>query len=204
MDSSFRTSGQPSNRGPGQRLIALNSLAEAPTDAASVSPVTAFHGLVDLLLGSPCSRTRGCAFNLTDDNIAEIATALPRLRNASFGRVCSANSCRTTVSSLVSLSTRCKKLSFLEIHFNTMNLRGDLESASADPRPGNSPGFPERSDFSLSLGIAPISTSDEDIGPVLTGFLTIFGSLDKISGYTTGQRKLSLRLDEMRTVQRLV
>ena len=98
-------SGQPSSRGPGQNLITLNSSVGARVDAAFVSPIREFHGLVNLTLGSSCSRARGCAFDLTDGDIAGIATALPRLQHADFGRACSANSCRTTVSSLVSLST---------------------------------------------------------------------------------------------------
>jgi len=191
-------SGQPSSHGPGQSLITLNSLAYVRIDAAFMSPIAEFHGLVHLTLGSSCSSTGGCAFNLTDDDMTRIATGLPRLRHARFGRVCSANSCRTTVSSLVSLSTRCRELGFLEVHFNTINLRDDLESVLADPRPDNLPPFPERGHFSLSLGDAPISITGEDVGPVLTGFITIFGPLYQIYGRTDGQRGLSSRLSAMR------
>jgi len=85
-----------------------------------------------------------------------------------------------------------------------VNLRDDLESGSTDPRPNDLPSFPGRSYFSLSLGYAQILISDEDVGPVLMGFLTIFGSLDRISGYTASQTKLSSRLDEVRTIRRHV
>ena len=91
------------------------------------SSLTTFYGLVHLILGSPCSSRGGCAFGLTDDDIAEVATALHNLVNAVFGSVCAANSCRTTLSSFLFLSTRCKNLEFLEVHFNTTNLRDNIQ-----------------------------------------------------------------------------
>ena len=83
-----------------------------------------------------------------------------------------------------------------------MNLRDDLGSVSADPRPNDLPSFPGRSYFSLLLGYAPILINDEDVGPVLMGFLAICSFLGRISGYTAGQTKPSSRLDEVRTIQR--
>jgi len=190
-------SGQPSSRGLGQNLITLNSSADARIGAAFMSPITEFHGLLNLKLGSSCSSTGGCAFNLTDDDIAGIAAALPHLRRANFGRVCSANSCRTTVSSLVSLSTLCRELNLLEVHFNTINLLGDLEAVLTAPRPDDFPPFPERTFFSLSVGDMPISIADEDLVPVLEGFITIFGPLYGIHGHTDGQKELDSRLWKM-------
>jgi len=73
-----------------------------------MSPIMLFHGLVELTLESSCSGAGKCTFRLTDDDVAEIATALPKLVCATFRAVCFANSCQTTVSSLAFLSTRCK------------------------------------------------------------------------------------------------
>lgn len=85
------TSGQPPGRGPGQKLAALNSFMEVPIDAAFVSPIMVFHGLICFTLRPSCSGTGGCTLNPTDDEIAETAAALPRLQCAMFGPVCSAN-----------------------------------------------------------------------------------------------------------------
>jgi len=194
--SSGQDSRAPFNHAPGQKLTVLRCWADVSVDAAFMYPITLFHGLVKLLLDSPCSSVGGCAFSLTDNDVAEIATALPRLRRAIFGSACSANSCRTTVSSLVFLSTRCKSLEYLELHVNTTNLRDDLESVSVDPRPEDLPSSPERP-LTLFMADAPYSISEEDVVPVLTSFLRILPSLDEIYGNNTGWRELNLRLREI-------
>lgn len=119
-----------------------------------MSPVMLFHGLVRLRLESPCYIDK-CGFLLTDENVEEIATALPRLVNATFVRVCFHNSCETTVFSLVSLSVCCKNLEDLKIHFNMEYLRKELNSLSMDPRLNDLPSkFPER-EFCLTVSRAP-------------------------------------------------
>lgn len=150
------------------------------------SHITPFHGLVHLILESPCSGTGGCASGLTDDDIAEVATALHNLVNAVFGSVCAANPCRTTLSSFLFLSTRCKNLEFLEVHFNTMNLRDNLQFVLVDPRLHNSHPVPGCHTVSLSLSKAPASINEEDVGPVLVGLLEIFPSLSESNGSDVG------------------
>jgi len=181
----------PPNRGPCQKLIILECWVQDPVDIAFMTPITLFHGLINLTLVSYCSTMPGCIFSLTDDNIEKITTALPRLSEAIFGRVCSANSCRTTVSSLISFSIHCKSLVYLEIHFNTTNLRSDLDSVSTDPRLDNLPSFPEGEPFSLSLLDVPISISKEDIGPVARGFCRIFPQLERFEGIGTTVEELN-------------
>jgi hypothetical protein len=181
--TSLRQNSHPSlNRGPIQRLGGLLSFPGAPINALFMSPIMLFRGLIFLRLASACSITGGCAFGLTDDDIAEIATALPHLGEAVLGTVCSANSCRTTVASLVSFSTRCRNLEVLEIHFNTANLRNDLESVSADPRLDDLPSLRTCDIFSLSLSNAPYTINEDDVVPVLKGLRRIFPSLTEISG----------------------
>ena len=194
--SSGQDSRAPFNHPPGQKLTVLECWVDVSVNAAFIHPIMLFHGLVELMLVSPCSSVGGCAFSLTDNDVAEIATALPRLRNATLGSPCSINSCRTTVSSLAFLSTRCKSLEYLGLHFNTTNLRGDLESVSVDPRPHGLPSSPGRS-FSLLMANAPYSISEEDVLPVLAGFLRIFPSLGRIYGNNTGWRELSRSLKEV-------
>lgn len=172
------SSGQPSNHGPVQKPIVLVSRVEIPVDAAFISPIMQFHGLVKLTLKSSCFNGSGCTFSLTDD-VAEVAIALPRLRDARFGYVCSTNSCRTTISSLFSFSTHCKDLGGLKIHFNTRNLLGDLTSVSEDLRLRNAHSLPKCKLWWLNMGGAPLDIRAEDRGPVAAGFLGIFPSLQE-------------------------
>jgi len=186
----WQDSHAPPHRGPCQKLDFLESRVPTPVNAALISPIMQFHALVFLTLESACSDADGCTFSLTDDDVTEIAIALPRLRDAHFGEVCSANSCQTTVSSLIPFSVHCKDLVLLSIHFNTGNIREDLEVASMDPRLNDSPSFSERSVW-LLLSDAPYLISEEDVEPVLTGFLTIFPSLEEIGGHGSEWDKLN-------------
>ncbi|KAF9783788.1 hypothetical protein BJ322DRAFT_1196951 [Thelephora terrestris] len=179
---SEKSSYPPLHRGPVQTLRGLFTFMEVPIDADFMSPITLFRELIFLCLTSSCSTAGGCGFSLTDDDIAEIATALPRLVEVSFGTICSANSCRTTVASLVSFSTQCRGLEQLEVHFNTENLRNDLELASADPRLTELPSLRTSNIFHLFLSSAPYTIDEDDLVPVLRGFHRIFSSLTKISG----------------------
>jgi hypothetical protein len=172
--------GQSSNRGPGQKPIVLESWVDIPVDAAFMSPIMQLHGLVELGLRSTCFNGNGCTFGLTDKDVAEIAIALPRLRDAAFGHTCSANSCRTTVSSLLSLSTHCKDLEELQIHFNTINLLGDLTPISEDLRLRDAHSLPKCGLRTLDVWNAPLRIGAEDRGPVAAGFLGIFPSLSVI------------------------
>ena len=102
-------SGQSSHssikHGPTQRLTLLEIFPKVTVDTVFMSRVIQFRELTIFSVWSACSPVQGCAFNLTDGDIEEIATALPRLEKATFGDVCSANSCRTTIKSLVSPRT---------------------------------------------------------------------------------------------------
>ena len=179
--SRHASSSQPSDRRPVQKLIVLESCAEIPVDATFMSPIMQFRGLAKLWLNSSCSNANGCTFSLTDDDFAEIAIALPRLKDATFGGVCHANSCRTTVSSLLSLSTHCKDLEELEIHFNTTNLLGDLTSILEDLRLRGEHLLPKCRLWWLGVRNAPLQIRVEDCGLVAAGFLGIFSSLREIN-----------------------
>ena len=179
-------SGQSSHpslkHGPAQRLTLLDILPNVTIDTVFMSRVIQFRELTILRLKSACSHLQGCVFNLTDDDIAEIATALPHLEEAVLGRVCSANSCQTTIESLVFLSTRCRDLRVLEVHFNTTYLRNDLEFVLTDHLFHDLPTRRTSDNFHLSLSRAPCGISGDDFALVLMGFRRIFPSLSEISG----------------------
>ena len=101
------SSGQPSNRGLVQDPIVLESRVEVAVDAAFISPIMQLYGLVEMTLKSSCFNASRRTFSLTDDDILEVAIALPRLKDAKLGYMCSTDSCQTTGSSLLSLSTHC-------------------------------------------------------------------------------------------------
>jgi len=173
-------------QGPGQRLTTLACLAHVSLDAAFVSPIMLFRGLAHLALRPPCFSPGGCTFRLTDKDIADIAMALPKLEEALFGHVCPVNSCLTTVSSLLFLSARCKNLTWLEIHFNTTNLRRDLESMVENPRLRDLCALPKCPLGQLIVSQAPFLIEEGDYEPVLAGFRCIFPSLGGVAGMVEG------------------
>ena len=183
-----------SYRVPGRKLTTLIYWAGISVDAASISPVMSFHGLAYLALRSNCYHPDGCGFGLTDDDMAEMAAALPNLVDASFGYVCTANSCRTTVSSLLFLSTRCKNLEYLEVHFNTRNLRDDLKSMPENPRLRDLYTLSRCRLVQLSVSYAPLRIDVEDYGAVLAGFLRIFPSLRELFGEASSWGELNSKL----------
>ena len=193
---SGQSSHPPLRHGPIERLRQLTIVPDVIIDATFTSRIIQFRRLTSLTLKSACYTVGGCAFKLTDDNIAEIAAALPRLEKAMLGRACPANSCQTTVTSLVSLSTRCKNLRFLDIHFNTANLREDLDSLSTDLRLDSLRTVRTSNKFHLYLSKTPYTINEDDVVPVLRGFRRIFPSLVKIWGESGPWDKLNLRLPE--------
>ena len=195
--SSGQSSHSPLKHEPIERLRELRIASKSIIDAAFMSRIIQFRGLTSLKLPSACYTGNGCGFKLTDNDIAEIAAALPRLEVAVLGDACNANSCQTTVASLVSLSTQCRHLNWLEIHFNTTNLWNDLNSVSADPRLDSLPTLRASNNFLLFLACAPCTIDEDDIVPVLRGFRRIFPSLAQIRGFDDLWKRLNSRLPEV-------
>ena len=80
-----------------------------------------FTGIGCLIRGTTC-RSR-----FTDQDVEALAVALPRLEYLTVGEwPCYANTCPTTVLSLLSLSVHCTSLKHLNIRFRTMNLPVDV------------------------------------------------------------------------------
>ena len=122
-----------------------------------------------------CDKEGSCSFHLTDDDVQDLAVALPFLVALSLGRACRFNACRTTVSSLLSISIHCLGLELLEIHFNTRTITGDIQRL-LDEDSGR--GKPRCKLRALRVGRLPLEVQDEqDIGTIATGFLDIFPSL---------------------------
>lgn len=150
-------------------------------DSTLISCFRVFQNLSALRLGSGCSRDM-CGFRLTDEDISQLAMQLPGLRHVFLGVVCPHNTCMTTVNSLLVLSTHCKGLQELTIHFSTRNLARDMKDSFNNPlRRSSSP--PSRCPLSeLNVWLAPLlpEALGGEVFPTLAGLVDIFPCLQKI------------------------
>lgn len=150
-------------------------------DGTFVSCFRVFRNLSALHLGNGCSREM-CAFRLTDEDINRLAMQLPGLRQLSLGIVCPHNTCTTTVDSLLVLSTHCKGLHELSIHFSTRNLAQDMKDSFKNPLRRN-PCPPLRCPLSvLDVWLAPLPPEalGGEVFPTLAGLVDIFPCLQRI------------------------
>jgi len=175
-----------SDTGPRPRIVApfLSHLFcdyDVELDATFISCFRIFRNLSTLHLGNGCSREM-CAFRLADEDISRLAIQLPGLRHLSLGSVCPHNTCMTTVNSLLVLSTHCKGLHELSIHFSTRNFARDMKDSFNNPLRRSS-GPPSRCPLSvLDVWLAPLLP--EALGGesflTLSGLVDIFPRLQKI------------------------
>jgi len=75
------------------------SLPSSNADAPLASPIQIFHNLAEIIIERFCERQ--CIFKLNDDNVTELALALPQLESLSLGHPCSRNTCSTIVACLL-------------------------------------------------------------------------------------------------------
>ena len=181
--SSNQVTHVPRNRGPYQTLTTIycDYAASCQVNAAFMSPVMLFRGLNTLHLEWICS-TGWCGFRLTDDDVGEMAAALPNLTALDLGSICSADSCQTTVASLLIISTCCKHLKVLRTHFRTGNLLHDLDSMPSNPRLHGLFQLPRCRVRGLCLSNAPVRMGSDCYKRVAEGFISIFPSIDWVYG----------------------
>jgi len=195
-----------SNAGPQPRrvaphLVQLYCEYRAELGATLIPHLCVFRNLSRLILRTGCSPAM-CTFLLADEDISRLAIEFPGLREFSIGPPCANNSCRTTTNSLLVLSTRCKGLQWLSIHFNTRNFARDMENSLYDPLRRNSHP-PQRCPLTvLNVGITPLTMEalGEDVYPTLAGLVDIFPRLQRIrfhalsSQTSRGWQQLSTRI----------
>lgn len=164
----------------GETLKFLHCHGNTPVDPTLLSSILLFRNLVLLYVdGCHCRIGSGCTFPLTDDDVENLAAALPSLASLELGRVCGFNSCHTTISSLWSLSVHCPSLTILEVHFNTNNIVGDIRRLLGDDSRHEKTRCKLRH---LSVGLLPLQVWEEDVGIVGMGFVDIFPCLDSFWG----------------------
>ena len=177
---------------------------------SSISSIQVFHNLINLnVWGHDEDREDLCTFGLNNDNVTELAMALPRLESLLLGRPCAKNICSTNVACLLPISVHCVKLQKLQVHFNTTNIVGDLKNISEDPRFQELWSLPKCVLSHLDVWRIPLTLNEFSLKIVADGMIAIFPSLECCPGLgggpqgMLGWRELSekiARLREMRTL----
>ena len=162
----------------------LKSLGLASTivDSTFLSSVVKFQNLVTLAIYSiDCSGELSCAFHLTDGDVENLASSIPRLKTLQLGSPCWFNSCDATVASLVSISVHCLDLTVLETHFNTRTIVSDMQQLIDGGAERDTAKCKLRG---LAVGRLPLEVNEENIEAVAMGFKVIFPCLKDFEGYS--------------------
>ena len=167
------------------KFLNFNDFSDLIIDVPFASVIREFRNLVRLKMGVHCHNKGDngrCAFKLNDDDVAELAVALPRLKYLLLGHPCDNNACATTVACLLQISARCPWLQSLEIHFNTTNIVDDLTSVTADPRFQELRSRPKCVLTCLSVYRMPLALNESDLEIVADGMTDIFPHLERCEG----------------------
>ena len=115
-------------KGSRTRLKSLEFYFVAVADSTFLSYVVSLRNLVKLQLRNiHCSTTEGCLFRLTDDNVKDLAAALPHLESLQLGYPCALDTCKTTAASLISISAHCPDLLDLEMHLSARRIVDEMQ-----------------------------------------------------------------------------
>lgn len=184
-------------------LVTLKIItAPAPgIDAAFTSVLQIFQNLAILNLDHVCHEDEEddqCKFTLNDNDVTELAMALPRLRTLILGYPCAANTCATTIACLLPISVHCVGLESLSIHFNTRNIAKDLETAFEDPRFQELRLLPRCPLGQLRTFDMTLSLDESGFETVVNGMVDIFPSLNCCEGNQKIWSTLSTRIVDNR------
>jgi len=145
-------------------------------DVPLTSPIRMFRNLVDLNIRTSCHKGR-CNSKLKNDEVAELAMALPRLQRLCLGFPCEENIRATTAACLLPISVHCLRLGVLSIHFNTTNIIDDLKNIPADPQFRELFSLPKCRLSRLDVRDAPLTLDESDFETVADGMKGIFPDL---------------------------
>jgi hypothetical protein len=152
-----------------------------PLDLSLVSKFLPFTGLInlDLKIGTRCFM-RPCISQFTDQDVERLAIALPKLEALTLGWPCEADTCPTTVRSLLFLSIHCTKLKHLYIHFRVSSLQEDMVDTLDYAYSQGLHSKPKCPLEALALGVMPLRLTDNSTMIISIGMVMIFPSLTKI------------------------
>ena len=150
-----------------------------PIDSSLISRHLPFTSLINVKIGMKCLFQR-CASRFTDQDAERLAIALPELETLSLcERPCDANTCPTTIRSLLSFSIHCLKLRYLSIHFRTANIQADVLDMLSYAHSQGLHLRPKSGLKVLATGGMYVELSDHDPALISMGMLMIFPSLDE-------------------------
>ena len=172
-----------------------------------ISPIQIFRNLVSLGVVVFCRDEVGegqCTFGLNDDNVTELAVALPQLETLFLGSPCADNTCATTVACLLPISVHCLKLRELQIHFNTTNIVDDFKDISKNPRFQEFHLLPRCTLSHLQVDRMPLILDKPGSEIAVEGILNIFPHLGKFSGVEQSWHDLSKRIAKFQRLSTLL
>ena len=178
-------------RGTRERLKSLDLPGDSVIDSTFLSSIVSLRNLVKLLVRNTfCRGEEGCSFRLTDDNVKDLAAALPHLENLQLGYPCDLDTCKTTVASLMSMSINCPDLLDLAIHFNTETIVDDMK-ALLDGGIGRNKAKCRL--WNISVGAAPLKLDSAGLETVAMGFSVIFPHMTHLEGHGINNHWSKLR-----------
>ena len=180
-----------------ETLKVLTCPRKTAVDPTLLSSMSSFRNLVSIVvLNRSCHSN--CLFDLTDNDVEDLAAGLPSLVDLRLGEACGSATCRTTVSSLLLISTRCLELKFLEIHFNTHHIVGDMERLLNE---GTGHGKPRCKLQRLSVGYLLLQVPEFANETLAVGFADIFPCLEVFSSRRGGEawRRVGAKLQNRLT-----
>ena len=181
-----------SHTGTREGLKSITCPTNTIVDPTFLSSIVAFRNLATLRVQTHCSWSGGCTFHLTDDDMENLATVLPRLEILDLGAPCRYDSCNNTVASLLSTSVHCLDLRVLQTHFNTTTIVSDMQRLLDR---GTESDTPKCKLSKLTVGSLLLKVHGEDIETVAMGFKVIFPYLKDV-GYIGDWHKLSYKFHD--------
>jgi len=170
-----------------------------PIDSSLVSRFLPFTELVELRLRMKCDYYGPCKSHFTDEDVESLVTALPKLEAVTLGESpCDDDTCPTTIRSLLSFSTHCAKLRYLNIHFCTANLRADMLDLLGNAYSQGQHSKPKSALKSLVTQDIPIELYGYDPGLISIGMLVIFPSLTEFVSESPSWYQLEVLVGSLR------
>ena len=140
-------------------------------------------------------------FRLNDDDVTNLAVALPRLEFLSLGAPCPKNTCTTTIACLLQISVHCVGLKELEFHFNSTRIVDDLENISKDPQLQELRLLPKCTLSCLYVDEIPLALDEPGLEIMANGIIVIFPSLTCCVGKRRGWVEVSNGIRELRKLR---
>ena len=106
-----------------------------PDNLRFIRHLEPFSSLRTLKCNTRCRGSRQCVSPLTDPDIEQLASWFPQLVTLRLGHECKQSHHRTTIKSLISLSSHCPSLNTLHLPCNLTNISEDVKMESGEPHP---------------------------------------------------------------------